>query len=48
MVIAQVEILTNKYIQIILNSKFFEVWKSIAIGVGIFVLLMFLRNIFAK
>ncbi|GAA0779513.1 small-conductance mechanosensitive channel protein MscY [Clostridium subterminale] len=48
MVIAQVEILTNKYVQIILNSKFFEVWKSIAIGVGIFVLLMFLRNIFAK
>lgn len=48
MFIAQVDILTNKYVQIILNSKFFEVWKSIAIGIGIFVLLMFLKNIFTK
>jgi len=48
MFIAQLDILTNKYVQIILNSKFFEVWKSIAIGIGIFVLLMFLKNIFTK
>ena len=48
MVIAQLDILTNKYIQMILNSKIFEVWKSIAIGVGVFVLLMFLKSEFTK
>lgn len=48
MFIAQVDILSNKFIQMILNSKLFEVWKSIAIGVGIFVLFLFLKNIFAK
>ncbi|MFR1710532.1 MAG: mechanosensitive ion channel family protein [Clostridium sp.] len=48
MVIAQLDILTNKYVQIILNSKLFEVWKSIAIAVGIFVLLMFLKSVFTK
>lgn len=48
MVIAQLDILTNKYIQMILNSKIFEVWKSIAIGVGVFVLLMFLKSVFTK
>ena len=48
MLIAQADILSNKYIQMILASRFFEVWKSIAIGVGIFVLLMFLKNVFTK
>lgn len=48
MFIAQIEILSNKYVQMILNSKFFGMWKSIAIGVGIFVLFMFLKNIFTK
>lgn len=48
MFIAQIDILSNKFIQMILNSKLFEVWKSIAIGVGIFVLFLFLKNIFAK
>lgn len=48
MLIVQLDILANKYVQIILNSKFFEIWKSIAIGVGIFVLLMFLKSIFTK
>lgn len=48
MFLAQVEFMSNKYVQMILNSRFFEVWKSIAIGVGIFVLFMFLKNIFAK
>lgn len=48
MFIAQFEILSNRYVQMILESRFFEVWKSIAIGVGIFVLFMFLKNIFAK
>ncbi len=48
MFIAEVNILSNKFVQIILQSRLFEVWKSIAIGVGIFVLLLFLKNIFAK
>ena len=45
---AQVELLSNKFVQMILQSKLFEVWKSIAIGIGIFVLIMFLKNIFTK
>lgn len=48
MFVAELEILSNKYVQMILESKFFEMWKSIAIGVGIFVLFMFLKNIFTK
>lgn len=48
MFIAQVDIFSNRFIQMILESKLFEVWKSIAIGVGIFVLILFLKNIFAK
>lgn len=48
MFVAQLEILSNKYVQMILESRFFEMWKSIAIGVGIFVLFMFLKNIFTK
>lgn len=48
MIIAQLDILSNKYISLILNSKLFEVWKSIAIGVGIFVLFIFLKNMFTK
>lgn len=46
--IGQIDILSNKFIQMILQSKLFEVWKSIAIGIGIFVLFVFLKNIFAK
>lgn len=48
MFVAQFEILSNKYVQMILESRFFEMWKSIAIGIGIFVLFMFLKNIFTK
>ncbi|MEG1257393.1 mechanosensitive ion channel family protein [Clostridium sp.] len=48
MLIGQLNILSNKYIKIVLDSKFFEMWKSIAIGVGIFVLCIFLKNIFTK
>lgn len=48
MVLAQIDILSNKFIQMMIHSKLFETWKSIAIGVGIFVLFMFLKNIFTK
>ena len=46
--IASLDILSNKYIQIVLNSRFFDLWKSLAIGIGIFVLILFLKNIFTK
>lgn len=38
----------NQYVQMVLNSSLYETWKNVALGVGIFVLLVFLKNIFTK
>lgn len=38
----------SKYFNIFMHSKLFEIWKTVAIAVGIFVLILFLKNIFTK
>lgn len=42
------ELFENEFIQSIISSRIFIVWKSVAISIGIFILILFLKNIFTK
>lgn len=42
------DVLNNDFIQTITQNELYVTWKKIAIAVGVFVLILFLRNIFAK
>lgn len=42
------DILSNKYVQIITNSKLFQIWETLAFAVGIFIFIIILKNIFTK
>lgn len=48
MFLGELDIISKDVIKTIIYSDFYKVWKNVAIGTGIFVLLLFLRNIFAK
>lgn len=45
---AQLNIFSDEFVKAVMYSDLYKVWKNVAIGTGIFVLLLFLRNIFAK
>lgn len=46
--IDNLNIMSNPYIQMILQSEIYQTWKHVALGVGVFVLIIFLKNIFTK
>lgn len=48
MYLASLDILSNDFVKAVMSSEAYNIWKSVAIGTGIFVLLLFLRNVFAK
>jgi MscS family membrane protein len=48
MFLAELDLFSKEVINSIIYSDFYKVWKNVAIGTGIFVLLLFLRNIFTK
>lgn len=48
MVIENIKTFLDKYIGLFIESNFFSVWKTVAIAVGIFVLILFVKNIFTK
>lgn len=43
-----IQYIISKYFHMFMQSKLFEIWKTIAIAVGIFVLILFLKNIVTK
>jgi MscS family membrane protein len=48
MFLGELDILSNEVVKAVINSYAYKIWKNVAIGTGIFMLLLFLRNIFAK
>ncbi|WP_291574053.1 mechanosensitive ion channel family protein [Clostridium sp. UBA4548] len=48
MYLASLDIFSNELVKEVMSSNAYNIWKNVAIGTGIFVLLLFLRNIFAK
>ncbi|MEG1495679.1 MAG: mechanosensitive ion channel family protein [Bacilli bacterium] len=48
MFLAELNLFSKEVINTIIYSDLYKIWKNVAVGTGIFVLLLFLRNIFTK